>query len=111
MRLVELEHRHSGLGIASFSIFLAGVFIGTVMILVTAAIASSTGWRSFPGPAMDFVIGGLILGSCLNLVALGLGIAGLCQKGRKKRFAIVGTALSSLFALPALAFLIMVIQG
>ena len=54
---------------------------------------------------MDFTVPvfGIAVGLIFELVALGLGIAGLFQKGRKRSFAMLGTALSLLPLLAAFA--------
>jgi hypothetical protein len=106
---MELDQKHSRLGIASISIFLAGIFIGPVMIMVGAMFSMGAAYghtQSGYGMGQTLTTGGFILGSCLDLVALGLGIAGLCQKGSKKILAILGTAFSGLIVLIALAWVL-----
>lgn len=60
--------------------------------------------------AANFVIGGLTAWAVFTLASLVLGIGGLCQKGRKKGFAICGVTLSGFFMLAVLAFALAVIR-
>jgi hypothetical protein len=75
-----MEWKHSGLGIASFSI---SIICGIVTILT---------WMFNSGYFFYFSLGTLIMSS----VALGLGLGGLIQIDRKKLFAILGTIFSVL---------------
>jgi hypothetical protein len=95
---------HSGLGIASFCIFVGGGLFA--MAMVTIGMVKLSGTR-MGGSGEDIILGGAVLGFILDIVALGLGVAGLCQRGRKKVFAILGTALSTLILLAALALVVL----
>lgn len=98
--------RHSGLGIASFSIFggMAVIFV----ILLIAMIAKVTNEIDIASDSdeitnaienmpelvvLSFLMFGTIIG---NLIGLVLGIIGLIQKERKKIFAILGTVFNGL---------------
>jgi len=90
-----MEKKHSGMGIASFIISLVMLFI---QILIYNF--STTHGYSDSLAALFFCL------SIANLVGVGLGIAGLAQKGRKRIFSGLGTTLNGI---PSLAFLITVI--
>lgn len=100
--------KHSGLGIASFVIFVVMV-VGFIGLLVTFISLMS----DFLGPdgAVDplliqeevvnvpmlSLVGLLMMGTVLGyIVGLILGIVGLVQKNRKKIFAILGTVFNGL---------------
>ena len=94
---IELTGRrtHSGLGIASFIIAASTVFF-LILILVGAAVleSSSPGGLDEESPAV-ILIGLLVFAVILaNLTGLALGIAGCCQKQRKKVFSILGTVIN-----------------
>ena len=87
--------KHSGLGIASFTIsILSGISI-FLLIVVAGVIEAST-----PGGMDEDSAGAIVVGLFLfaflgaAFLALGLGIGGVLQKGRKKIFAILGTVFS-----------------
>jgi hypothetical protein len=83
--------KHSGLGIASFiiSIFL-GIFDFFLVVIAGVVEATSPGGMDEKS-AIAVVLGLLLfLGFGLSLVGIGLGIAGLIQKNRKKLFSVLG---------------------
>ena len=92
-----MEQKHSGLGIASFALSLlmsAGIFF----IIMAAGVIETArpGGLDENSPAA-VVIGLIVLAAGFaNLVAMGLGIAGLFQKDRNKVFAILGTCFATL---------------
>jgi hypothetical protein len=96
------RERHSALGIASCCVFLSGGVIAASIIAFW--VYGPLKLRPGAGP-VDFAVPvfGIAVGLILDIVALGLGIAGLCQKGRKRYFAKLGTVLSSLPLLAAFA--------
>jgi hypothetical protein len=87
---------NSGMGTASFVI---SIIAGILMIVVVTGkgfLGSSTpGGMVEISPDALWTGGPISLLFLLQLVALGLGIAGLCQKGKKKLRAIFGTIFSS----------------
>lgn len=101
---VVLRPKHSGLGIASFSLFggMAVLFIILLVVFVSKitsldlsdpdAIASQVEEMPELG-VISFLMFGTLIG---NLIGLVLGIIGLVQKGRKKIFAILGTIFNGL---------------
>ncbi len=89
------ELKHSGLGITSFITSLVSGVLLFILFAVAGVLQAST-----PGgmneESASAVLIGLFLFAFLfvALVALGLGIAGLLQKDRKKVFAVLGTIFS-----------------
>lgn len=96
----EMKLKHSGLGIASFILFLVVLATGFVFFS-TCGIASPDGESITPAlPAGDSLhLEVPLLCSGAILVSLGLGIAGLCQRNRRHVFAILGTIFSALLLL------------
>ena len=101
------KRRHSGLGIASC---IAGIAIGFVMLGLFLSAHAVRETAAKPGvettPIAYFVALSVVAAFVLNLVAIGLGIAGLLQKDRKRVFAILGTITSLLALVGAIAILI-----
>ena len=91
------EKKHSGLGIASFITSIVSGLLIFLLLVVAGVMEAST-----PGGIDEESAGAVMVGLFLfaflgaTLVALGLGIAGLLQKERKKIFAILGTVFSAL---------------
>ena len=89
------QQKHSGIGISSFIASIAsGVLI--FLLVAVAGFMQASGSMSRNQGAATAV--GLFLFAFLGvaLVALGLGIAGLMQKDRKKIFPLLGTIFSSI---------------
>jgi uncharacterized membrane protein len=90
------EQKHSGLGIVSFITSIVSGILIFLLIVIAGAMEVST-----PGGMDEESAGAMMVGLFLfvflgaSLVALGLGIAGLLQKDRKKIFAILGTIFSA----------------
>jgi hypothetical protein len=89
------EQKHSGLGIASFITSIVSGILIFLLIVIAGAMEVST-----PGGMDEKSAGAMMVGLFFvflgaSLVALGLGIAGLLQKDRKKIFAILGTIFSA----------------
>ena len=90
------EQKHSGLGVASFvTSLISGVVIFLLLAVAGVMEASTPGGIS--EDSLSAMVVGLILLLFLGvaLVALGLGIAGLLQKNRKKIFALLGSIFSA----------------
>lgn len=85
----DIPKIHSRMGIASFIIALAQGFL-TLLVIIFAGILTTMGpqHENEAGFAILglFVIGGIFT----HLVGMGLGIAGMVQKSRKKVFSILG---------------------
>ena len=96
----NIEQKHSEMGIASFIISITVGILTLIAIVVAVVIQEST-----PGGLDEESVGAIILGGSIlglifdDLLALGLGIAGLLQKDRKKIFATLGTIFSSVIIL------------
>ncbi len=86
-----VEKKHSGLGISSFIISTATGVLMFLLFIVAGVMETST-----PGGIDESSAGAVVVGLfliaflMLDLLAIGLGIAGLIQKDRKKTFSILG---------------------
>jgi hypothetical protein len=99
--------KHSGFGIASF---ISSIILGSllfVMIVIAAVMQTSTpGGINEKSPVAILLGLFIIVLLLLEFVALGLGIVGLCQKDRKKIFAALGAAFSSVASIGTLLLMI-----
>ena len=88
--------KHSGLGVASFILSIAiGVFDFLVVALAGLMEASSPGGMDEES-VIAILIGLFILGAlAANLAGMGLGIAGMAQRDRKKVFSVLGLAFNA----------------
>lgn len=89
--------RHSRLGVASFALAcLSGVSMFVLFVIVGYMETTQPGAMD-DETAAPMIVGlfsiGLVL---LSLVALGIGVGGLFQKGKRKLFAVLGTVISTL---------------
>ncbi len=92
-----MELKYSGMGIASFIISLVGSVGMFVLFASAGAMETSRPGGMDENSAQAVVLGLLTIGMLfVNMVGLGLGIAGLFQKERKKLFAILGTIFSGI---------------
>lgn len=101
-----MELKHSGLGIASFVISITCSVLLFVLFVVAGVIELSTpGGMSEESP--EAIMLGLGIIACIvgELVAVGLGIAAVCQNEHKKIFGILGLSFSATFALITLLLL------
>lgn len=69
-----MEQKHSGIGIASFSTSIACLGIFVLMLVIAVVAGTST-----PGGLVEVMGLFVIVLLFADFVALGLGIAGLCQ--------------------------------
>ena len=120
VEIVGREDRHSRMGIASFAISILAI-LGIVLffVLVSSVASSLTGPdpQNFDPNSISpdsplattlFFLSLLFLGSVLiTVVGLGLGIAGLVQRRRKKLFAALGTALNGLIVLGFVSLIVL----
>ena len=101
------ERKHSWMGIASFITSIAVGLVIFILIVIAGVMEVST-----PGGIDEESIGSMLLGLAiiamvfLDLAALGLGVAGLVPKGRKKVFAILGTSFSSVTLIVIISLII-----
>ena len=90
------EQKHSGLGVASFVISVITAVLAFLLIVGAGVLEVTTPGGVDEESAVAIVVGLLIIGCMvIDLVALGLGIAGLVQRDRKKVFAVLGTVFSA----------------
>ena len=103
-----MEHgKQSKLGIASFVIsFSSGLFIFFLLFVIRLSYGGEV--EGIDDSKDDFVILGIILLFFLaaTLVALGLGLAGIIQKERKKTFAILGSVFSVIILTSYLVYIL-----
>ncbi len=103
---ISMEKKHSGPGIASFITSIVSGLLLFVLFVIAGMIEVSTPGGMDEHSAEAIIIGFIIIFLVLtSLIALGLGIGGLCQKERKKIFAILGTTISTLMILGTLALI------
>ena len=91
-----MENKHTKLGIASFALsVLTGACSFGLIVIVALARAMHDG-DEHSARAAKIILAVLLFGLfASNLIALGLGIAGLNQPERKKLFALLGTVFAS----------------
>jgi len=88
--------QHSGMGIASFVISISVAILVFLVFAAAGAAEVSTPGGIDPESPMAVIVGLFIVSLILaDLVALGLGIAGLVQKEKKRLFAVLGTVFSA----------------
>jgi len=84
------RNSQSALGITSLAIAIINIPFISILFLVAAFDSSG------PNSAATMILGFLIIGSLFfDLVAIGLGVAGILQKTRNRIYAIIGTVLAS----------------
>lgn len=100
---------HSGLGIASFIISIpVGVLLFILFVIAGVLETTTPGGLDEESP-MAVIIGLCLIGLVgLDVIAFGLGIAGLCQGDHKKLFAVLGVLFS---ALAVVSMILLVIIG
>ena len=86
---------HSRFGIASLSISIA-IALGIFILFIIAGIIESSSPRGMAEESILAMIIGLFLVVFvgLDLVAIGLGIAGIFQKSRQRGLAVIGTVIA-----------------
>ena len=91
-----MEKKHSGMGIASFTISII-VFCSYVFLIIMAVLASGQHNQAYGNPSkIQSIIGiAMIFLNIIAIVAVGLGIATLFQKERKRLLGIIGLIFSS----------------
>lgn len=105
----EQTLKHSGMGIASFIMsLLLGPGLFLLVIIAGVLQASTPGGIDNTSPAAVFLGLIMLFTAGLTLIGIGLGIAGVVQKKRKKIFAVLGLIFNSVVVL---AFLLLMIVG
>lgn len=96
----DMDRKQSGLGIASFIISITTGVLIFMLFMVAGAMAAAT-HGNLDNNSVGLILLGLfiIFFILLDLVAVGLGIAGLFQNNRKKVFAILGLVFSVMILL------------
>ena len=99
-----MDEKHSALGIASFVMSVAIACL-MFMVFIAAGILHNTHPDGpYPGQtAIGFLV---ITLTFVDLAAIGLGIASLCQKTHKRIFGAFGLAISSLTVAGSLALVV-----
>jgi hypothetical protein len=93
----DIRPKHSGVGIASCIISITCAFLLFMFIVMAGVMEVSTPGGINEESIEAVILGMLILGVlAVTFIGLILGIIGLFQYNRKKLFAILGTAISTL---------------
>lgn len=97
MHLHRPPLKHSGLGISSFIIAIGVCVLEFVLIIIAGVMESSTPGGVDEDSMLAAILGLVILGGLgVNLLGVGLGIAGLVQRDVKKAFSVLGVAFNGL---------------
>jgi hypothetical protein len=101
-----LKKEHSRLGIAAFVIACVVICVMMADICVAGVLSAhrEPGARMYPGQRVIGLI--LLFLTAFDVVAIGLGIAGLCQTEKNRVFAILGLAFSVLTILGVFGLMI-----
>lgn len=101
--------KHSGFGIASFIIALAVGALEFILLVVAGILESTTPGGIDENSPIAMLLGLAMIGGILvDLLGIIFGIVGLCQRGRKKVFAILGVVIGCLVLV---GFLLVMIAG
>jgi len=99
--------KHSGMGVASFATSVVAGLLIIVCYIAIVAKTLATGGTLDKHSSFAIISGMIIIGLLLcDLIALGLGIAGIFEKNRKKVFAILGTIISAMMILMVISLTI-----
>jgi hypothetical protein len=95
---------HSGIGIASFivSVLALVILIAAFAVITVSVTSAGVDKRLEVGAGLAIAITWL-----LNLIGLGLGIAGAAQKGSKKVFSVLGIVFSAATILVSVAVIVL----
>src|SRR5262249_14243521 len=90
------EMKHSGLGIASFVIAVTVGLLEFVLLAIAGVLEVTTPGGIDENSPVAVVLGlTLLAGLLVNILGIGLGIAGLCESYRKKLFAVLGVVIGA----------------
>jgi hypothetical protein len=99
-RFEEHHLKHSVLGIASLVIVIVAALFVALLIAVAGVIDAKTPGGMDEESPIAIILGITMLGGMgLDLLGLGLGIAGLCQRHGNKAWSIVGVVIGALVLL------------
>ncbi len=88
--------KHSGLGIASFALAIAIGALDFFVVVFAGIIEEITPGGMDEESIIAILVGLFVLGGlAANMAGVGLGIAGLIQRGRKQVFTILGLAFNA----------------
>lgn len=88
----QVVRRHGGLGIASFILTLLCLVVMVMMIAVLGAMHNQG--RATGSEPLTQILGlGMILAAVVDLIGIGLGIAGAFDRTSKKAFPVLGLIL------------------
>lgn len=105
---IGMEQKHSGLGVAAFVTSLAmGIAIFVVLVVAGMMQVSTPGGLQDESTSAMVVGLFIILFLGLDVVAAGLGIAGLMQRDRRKVFAVLGVIFATTTILGTLFLIIL----
>ncbi len=98
-----MEEKHSRLGIASFVTSIAIGILILLLFVVAGILHNKNPDGNYPS---QMVVGFVFIAlAAADFTAVGLGIASLCQSGRKKIFGILGLIFSSLTLLSTITLI------
>ena len=90
-----MELRHSGMGIAAFVTSLVAAMLMLVLFAIAGVIETGTpGGIDEESPQAVLIGAGMVAVLGVQLVAGGLGLAGMLQRDRRKAFAVLGTLIA-----------------
>ena len=99
---------HSRMGIASFVLaILVGLGIFAIIVVLGVMETSTPGGVDESSVVVGLLGLGIVLGLLINVVGLGLGVAGAIQRRRKKLFAILGIVLNAVIFLGVLVVIVL----
>ncbi len=103
-----IKLKHSGLGMASFVLSLLTV-AGVIGFYLAVTAAVSRGVVDATNPPAGLLAAGMVflISVLVALVGIGLGIAGLIQKDRRRVLAVVGLVLNSLVVLTVAVLIVL----
>jgi uncharacterized BrkB/YihY/UPF0761 family membrane protein len=102
-----VEQKHSGVGIVSFVISLVAGFLMVVVIGMAGVLSAHHAPGTRHNPAQAIVGLGMFALLGLDLVAVALGIAALCQAQRNKLFGILGLVFSGVTILGTFGLMVL----
>ncbi|MEW9094857.1 MAG: hypothetical protein AB2417_07200 [Clostridiaceae bacterium] len=106
----ELKLPHSKLGIASFAFALVGIVLFIISIILLVKTNNQGAYQEITSSDIKGTIL-LLISGVLSFVGIGLGVAGMITKNRKKIFPAIGIIMNLLIALYFIAIIISAISS